>query len=109
MLQLQDVGAHAIPHAGRIDIGDVDVGDLGDSKGCEPGIGDVDEGVEAGAHRRHDKAAEGGEIVGPGIAGGDAGRHALMAAELVGRGADRRAVGIDMRVQVDKAGCDELA
>jgi len=44
----------------------------------------VDVAVEAGARLRDDEAAEGGEIVGPGIAGGDAGRAALMLDEFVG-------------------------
>jgi hypothetical protein len=69
----------------------------------------VDEGVEAGTPLRDDEAAEAGEIVGTGIAGGDAGRGALMVDELVGRDADRRAVGIDMGVQVDETRRHELA
>jgi hypothetical protein len=69
----------------------------------------VDEGVEAGARLRDNEAAEAGEIVGPGIAGGDAGRGALMVDEFVGRDADRRPVGIDMGVQVNETRRYELA
>ena len=105
----RDVGILGDGLRGRVHIRDVDVRELGDRERREPGIGDVDKGVEAGARLRHDEAAERGEIVGPGIAGRDAGRRALMADELVGRNADRRAVGVDMSVQVDETRRHELA
>jgi len=60
------------------------------------------EGVEARARLRRDVAPEGGEIVRAGVAGGDHRRRALERDQLVRRDADRRAVRIDVRVQVDE-------
>ena len=56
-----------------------------------------------------DEAAEGGEVVGAGIARRDAAWSCLECDQLVGRNADRRAVREDVRVQVDQARRHELA
>ncbi len=66
------------------------------------------EGAEASARLRHDEAAERCEIVGPGIAGRHAGRRALMGNQFVGRNTDRRAIGIDVSVEIDEPGRHQL-
>jgi hypothetical protein len=60
------------------------------------------EGIEPGAGLADDGAAEGGNIVGARIAGGDERRRGLEGDQLVGGNADGRAVWEDVRVQVDE-------
>ena len=93
----------------RFDLRVVDVVELGHGKAGEAGDRDVDEGVLARPRRRHDETAVGGEVVGAGVARRDDGGRALMRHELVGRDADRRAVGIRVAVQVDQSRCHQLA
>ena len=92
-----------------IHLGEVDVVKLGHRERRQADIGDVHEGEKPRAGLRHHVAAEGGEIVGARIAGRDHGRRALERDQLIGRNADRRAVGKHMRMQVDQAGRDQLA
>src|SRR5262249_51502507 len=89
-------------------IRDVDVGELRDRERREPGIGDVYKRAEASTRLRHDEAAEGCEVVAPGIAGRHAGGRALVDDELVGRNPDRRAVRVDVGVEIDEARRDEF-
>ena len=56
-----------------------------------------------------DVLAETGPIAGPGTAGVDRGGHARGAAELVGIDAERGAAPVDVGVQVDQAGRDDIA
>ena len=94
---------------GRVGLREVDVVELGHRERRQPDIGDVHERVEPRARLRHHVAAEGREIVGAGIARRHAGGGALVRDQLVGRNADRRAVGKDVGVQVDQARRHQLA
>ncbi len=94
---------------GGVYLREVDVVELGDRERREPHIGDVHERVETGARLRHHVAAERSEIVGPGVACRHARRRALKRRELVGRNADRGAIRIDVRMQVDEARRHQLA
>jgi hypothetical protein len=94
---------------GRVDLRKVDIVELGDRERRQSHIGDVHEGVKAGARLRDDVAAEGRKVVGAGIAGRHAGCSALMRHQLVRRDADRGAIGIDMAVEVDQPRRHQLA
>jgi hypothetical protein len=87
----------------------VDVVELRHGEAGEADVGDVHEGIEAGPRLADDGAAEGCEVVGAGVAGGDQRGRALERQQLVGGDADGGAVGEDVGVQVDEAGGDELA
>jgi len=69
----------------------------------------MNEGVHPGARLRDHVAAQSGEIVGAGVAGGHHGRGCLVWNEFVGGNADRRAVGVNVGVQVDQPRCDQPA
>ncbi len=88
---------------------EVDIVELGDRERRKPHIGNVDEGVEAGARLRRDEAAERREIIRAGIPRRDAGGGALVGHELVGGNADRRPVRVHVRVEVDQSRRDQLA
>ncbi len=98
-----DVGVFAHRLGGRFGLREVDVEELGHREAAEADVGDVHEGVEARARLRDDVAAEDGEVVGARVARRHRGGGALERHQLVGRNADRRAVGEDMRVEVDQA------
>ena len=94
---------------GGVDLREIDVVKLGDRERRQPHIGDVHKGVKTRARLRDDVAAECREIVGAGIAGRNAGCAALVRHKLVRRNTDRRAVGVDVAMQVDQSGRDQLA
>jgi hypothetical protein len=66
--------------------------------------------IRENPHRRRldHVLAEAREIAGPGAAGVDRGRDAGQAAELFRVDAERRAAPIDMGMQVDEAGGDDV-
>ena len=66
-------------------------------------------GEDAHLARLDHVLAEAGEVAGPGAAGIDRRGHAGRAAELLGVDAERGAAPIDMGVQVDQAGRDDVA
>ncbi len=97
-----DVGVLGHRLGGGVDLREIDVVELGDREAGEADVGDVHERVEARARLRHDGAAEGGEVVGAGVARGDQRGGGLERHQLVGRNADGGAVGKDVGVQVDR-------
>jgi hypothetical protein len=95
----------------RRDIGlrKVDVVELSNREAREPDVGYVHEGIDTRARLRRDVAAERSKVVGTGIPRRHAGGRALIRDQLVGRNADGRAIGIDVRVEVDEPRRHELA
>ena len=87
----------------------VDVVELGDREAGQAVIGDVDEGVNPRPRLRHDVAAQRREVVDAGIARRHHRGGALKLHQFVGGNADRRAIGVDVGVQVDQAGRHQLA
>src|SRR5262245_11210204 len=81
----------------------------GSSPFLESDVGDVHERVNSGTRLRRDVATEGGKVVGAGIAGRDTGGRTLVRNQLVGWNADGRAIGIDVRVEVDEPRRHQLA
>src|SRR5262249_8978911 len=75
----------------------------------EPDVGYVHEGIDTRARLRRDVAAERSKVVGTGIPRRHAGGRALIRDQFVGRNADGRAIGIDVRVEVDEPRRHELA
>ena len=88
---------------GVVDPREIDVVELRHGKAGEPHVGDVHEREQARARLRADVAAEGGDVVGAGIARRHAGRGALAGDQLVGRDADRRAIGIHVGMKIDQS------
>ena len=89
----QNSGLAATARGAVLDLGVVDVEHLGHREAREPEVGDVDEGVDAGARLASHVALEGGDVVGAGIARRDGSGGAGERRELVGRDADGRAYG----------------
>ena len=81
----------------------IDVVELGDREAGQAVVGDVDEGVNPRPRLRHDVAAQRGEIVDAGVARRHHRGGGLRLHQLVGGNADRRAVGVDVGMQVDQA------
>ena len=104
-----DVGVLADRPGAGIDLREIDVVELGDRERREARVGDVDERIEPRARLPDDVAAERREVVGAGVAARHAGGGALMRHQFVGRNADRRAIGKDMRMKIDQAGRHQLA
>ncbi len=113
--RLADLGAeHKVRILGDgarrgIDIGVVDVEQFADRETGQADGGNVHEGEQPAARLRRHQPFEAGEIVGARIARADVGGCAGKRHQFVGRDADRRAVGIDMRVQVDETRRHQLA
>ena len=105
----QEVRVFRQRHRAGFDLRIVDVVELGDRECRQAVIGDVEEGVDARPRLRHDVAAQRRKIVDAGIAGRDQRGGALELREFVGGNADRRAIGVDMAVQVDQARRHQLA
>jgi hypothetical protein len=103
-----DVGVLGQGFARDFGLGVVDVVELRHREAVEPDVGDVHEGIDAGAGVADDGATEGGKGVGAGIARRDERRRALVGDELVAGDADGGAR-IDVGVQVDETGRHELA
>jgi hypothetical protein len=81
----------------------IDVVKLGNGEAGEPDIGNVNERIETCASLCGDVATKSGKVIGASIAGRDAGGGGLMRDQFVRRNADRGAIGIYMRVDVDEA------
>ena len=105
----QEIRIFGQRHGAGFDLRVVDVVELGDRERRQSVIGDMDEGVDPRPRLRHDVAAQRREIVDAGIARRDHRGGALELHQLVGGNADRRAVGIDVAMQVDQAGRHQLA
>ena len=105
----QEVRIFGERHGAGFDLRIVDVVELGDREGRQAVIGDVHEGIDSRARLRDDVAAQRREIVDAGIARGNHRGGALKLRQFVGGNADRRTVRVDMRVQVDQPGRDQLA
>ena len=69
----------------------------------------MDEGVDPRPRLRHDVAAQRREVVDAGVARRNQRGGALKLRQFVGGNADRRAIGVDVAVQVDQAGRHQLA
>jgi hypothetical protein len=95
--------------AGR-DIGlrKVDVVELGNREARQSDVGYVHEGIDSGARLPRDEAAKRSKVVGTGIPRRYARGRALIRNQLIGRNADGRAIGIDVRVEVDEPRRHEL-
>ena len=87
----------------------VDIVELGDREGGQAVVGDVDEGIDPCARLRHDIAAQRGEVVDPGVACRHHRGGSLELHQFVGGNADRRAIRIDVAMQVDQAGRHQFA
>ena len=90
-------------HGAGFHLGVVDIVEFGDREARQPVIGDVDEGVDPGPRLRHDVTAQRREVVDAGIAGRNRRGGALKLRQFVGGNPDRRAIGVDVAVQVDQA------
>ena len=90
-------------HGAGFDLRIVDVVEFGDRERGQAVVGDVDEGIDPRPRLRHDVASQRREIVDAGIARRDHGGGALELHQFVRGNADRRAVGVDMAVQIDEA------
>ena len=89
--------------AGR-DIGlrKVDVVELGNREARQSDVGYVHEGIDSGARLPRDVAAKRSKVVGTGIPRRYARGRALIRNQLIGRNADGRAIGINVRVEVNE-------
>ncbi len=96
-------------HGAGFDLRIVDIVEFGDRERGQAVVGDVDEGIDPRPRLRHDVATQRREIVDAGIARRDHGGGALELHQFVGGNADRRAVGVDMAMQIDEARGHELA
>ena len=92
-----------------VGVREAEVVELGLGEAGQADVGDVDEGVQAAARRGHHVAAEGGEVVRARVARRHQRGGALERNQLVGRDADRRAVRIDVGVQIDEPRQHQLA
>ena len=105
----QEILVFGKPHRTGFDLRVVDVVEFGDRESRQAVIGDMEEGVHPRPGLCDNEAPQRGEIVDAGIAGRHHRGGALELHEFVGGNADRRTVGVDMAMQVDEAGRDELA
>ena len=87
----------------------VDIVEFGDREAGQPVVGDVDEGVNPRPRLRHDVTAQRREIVDAGVARRHHRGGGLRLHQFVGGNADRRAVGIDVGMQIDQSRRHELA
>ena len=105
----QEVRVFGERHRAGFDLRVVDVVEFGHRERRQAVIGDMEEGIHPRPRLRDDVAPQRGEIVDAGIARRHHGGGALELHQFVGGNADRRAVGVDVTVQIDEAGRDELA
>ena len=78
-------------------------------EGEDAGEGDIEERQDPDRRGLDHVLAEAREVAGPGAAGIDEGRDAARSREQLGLDTERGTAPIDMRVQVDEAGGDDLA
>ena len=78
-------------------------------KGEDAGEGDMEIDEDADSARIDDVLAEAGEIARPGAAGVDAGGDGALPPVVLGVDPERSAAPVDMRVQIDQPGRDDLA
>ena len=87
----------------------IDVVEFGDREAGQAVVGDMDEGVNPRPRLRHDVAAQRGEVVDAGIARRHHRGGGLRLHQFVGGNADRRAIRVDVGMQIDQAGRHKLA
>ena len=105
----QEVRIFGERHGAGFDLRIVDIVELGDREGRQAVVGDMDEGVNPRPRLRHDVTAQRREIVDAGIARRHHRGGALKLHQFVGGNADRRAVGVDVAMQIDQARRHQLA
>ena len=105
----QEIRIFGQRHRAGVHLRIVDIVEFGDREAGQAVIGDMDEGVNPRARLRHDVTAQRREIVDAGVARRHHRGGGLRLHQFVGGNADRRAVGIDVGMQVDQAGRHQFA